>query len=624
MVQHASPGVMSKATCRITLDRYFAFDRGEIHGSIAAEPDAGPVKRYDVRVISLARDERVQDVAVAVQDSNGEAGSPFTISTARLAGGYYRVETDGAAPVHFVLHEEQNAASTGTGDPDRFLRFVVQTVDRMIECQSANLGGGPNGARFITVCNASQKSYRSIGSREGTKFLTYWFPELPFEYETVRSNMECWPVLDRLSELTGSPKYADLVSGMADAFARHGFDGRTGLGYLGEEADFDLVRIRGMGSGAYIDPKFKPGNSGSCPGMPLGRLWAHAPQQMAKMFKAMFYGLITDPEKMDYNRFTPLDFDFEQKKTNLGRHSWHLAFSSAGARMIHWWSSAFAQTGDVEYLDWGQRMADKWIAVQHPESGLVPEHFGGRAGESAEMPPALFCNSRDSSISSVAYIQAAAELERRPEGRKLAEQLRGMSLRLARGIARHAYDPARRRFREYMHLDGRPYDQIARYCFPTEQDKREAVQHDPQLEQVAVFDGVGLYRDEPYWSHVAGTEMPEHIARVGVETRDPELIEAARKIAEDALAEAAKLTSEFTANHCWTFRGSAEYIKVLLHLHAFTGETIHLDRARDLADQELHRLSKVKYPEWWRLRERTDLLDALLRLHAACSGRGLT
>ena len=48
-----------------------------------------------------------------------------------------------------------------------------------------------------------------------------------------------------------------------------------------------------------------------------------------------------------------------------------------------------------------------------------------------------------------------------------------------------------------------------------------------------------------------------------------------------------------------------------------TGRTDHLHLARELADSERRRLSGLTYPHWWRLCERTSLLDGLLMLHAA-------
>ena len=77
------------------------------------------------------------------------------------------------------------------------------------------------------------------------------------------------------------------------------------------------------------------------------------------------------------------------------------------------------------------------------------------------------------------------------------------------------------------------------------------------------------------------------------------------------------MTCAFTPEGRWTFRASGWHIKMCLLLHQTTGQAKYLAWASELADREIGFLQQVACPEWWRMRERSTLLDALLELHAA-------
>lgn len=500
---------------------------------------------------------------------------------------------------------------------DRVTTFLRDTVDLLERQQSAHLGGDADQPLCLTVSRRTGISYRSLGAKVDGEYKTYWFPAQELEMQPVRMDLPMWPILDCLAQLTGESRYAQRVTAMAEALAAHGFDERCGLGYFGEETDFDVVRLGPISSKPETPPHFKPGNTGDCPGLPLDRLWRHAPEQMARMCRAMFLGLVTDSERMDYNRFCGYDFEDREGRHALPPDSRHCAFDTAGARMIHWWGSSVAHTGDERCLGWAQRMADKWQAVQHPDSGLMPNFFGAVAEYAPVQPPGQWAEVRGGSMTAMTLIEAAEQLRRRPEGHALAEQVTAMAVKLARGLARHSYDPQRRLFREVMHLDGRPYEQTARYAFRTQAEKDAAVRRNPHYEQVAVFQGVGLYRDPPFWSECAGSDVPYHLAYVAQRTGDAELRDQVAAMREPILEEAHRFEGPMTPDGRWSFYGSARYIQAFLLMERMTGDACYRAAAVDLADRETNLLDADADPAWWRTRDRTVLLDALLMLAEA-------
>jgi len=266
-------------------------------------------------------------------------------------------------------------------------------------------------------------------------------------------------------------------------------------------------------------------------------------------------------------------------------------------------------------------MAHKWLAVQHPESGLIPYLFGAAPGQGTTLPPLAYTGTRDASLSAVALLQGAREFRRRPEGMRLADRLSQMASHLARGLARHAFDPDQSVFPEFLNLDGTPAATTVRYAFRTAEDRAAAARVEPACAEVNVFAGVGFYRNAPFWSHFAGTKVPFRLAWYARHTGDASVTARVAEYAEMLLGEARELRSGFTRENRWTFFASGEYIKTLLLLFETTNEPRYLDWALELADREIERLADIQFPEWWRTAERNTFLDALLRLHAAARGQ---
>ena len=86
----------------------------------------------------------------------------------------------------------------------RYLDFVKRGVQTLIERQSAHASGRPDGALCITVTKQSSKTYRMIGGKHGDTRHTYLSEEQPMEMEPYRLDVNVWPVLDLLSEVTGT------------------------------------------------------------------------------------------------------------------------------------------------------------------------------------------------------------------------------------------------------------------------------------------------------------------------------------------------------------------------------------------------------------------------------------
>ncbi len=614
---------------KVDLEPYWSLDRRDVSGTLAIQcPD--PVQgalELDLRVTKWKSDQEVWRQKASVPVAGYEFEWGFALPASKWGTGYYELQVaapwdkDGVAAgerrrvVMAVAGTREAPVSTRGGG---YAGFVVQTMEKLIQNNSARWGGDPKGTLALTVSNPMTRSYLSLGEAKGDTFQTYWFPSQPMEMEPSNLDMDLWPVLEMLSARTGDARWGEMASAMAAAFARDGFDPRSGLGYLGTENNFDVVQRGPRSRMGHGIPHFKPKNDGNCLTLPLDLLWSHAPAQMARMFRSMFYGLVTDGASMDYNRFCRYNYDDRDRKPSMERSTGHCAFDTAGGRMIHWWASCWARTGDAECLAWAQRMADKWQAVQHPESGLIPNFFGGVEGKAGDpMPPGKWCESRGAAQTASAWLDAVGELRKRPGGEKLAAQLTDMATRLARGVARHTYDAQERVFREHRSLDGTPWLATGRYTFPTQEAKDAAIKKDPKLARAAVWDGGGFYRHGGYWQVCAGTSIPYWLAQAAARTRDAELLDRVRRMAADAMDEARKVKGEFTEEGLWTFHASAQYIKTFLLLSQATGDPVYRQWARELADREIRLLSAIECPDWWRLPERAALLEALLELDEA-------
>ena len=586
----------------------------------------------EVRVTRVPRRDRtwvervplagsVAEAELAFEVPTREVGSghhELTVSVAGLDGGRFPVPTyrgDNAAtaspqPIEFCILEQESAPrSPAVQRPRPYLSFVVETIRQMKKHQSARIGGDANGVLFITVTGNSALAYLSLGLRRGNTYETGRVVEKPFAYHPTLADISIWPVLEQLSDATGSEEYRDWVLEMAAAFARHGFEPCSGLGYLGQACRLDVVRLKGVGT------SYKPG-----PDAPLERLWEQAPERMTRMMKATYYGMVTRPDTMDYNRYCFYGFDDRARKPAMPFLPRHLPFAYSGACLIYWWGTDFARTGDPEMLQWARKMADKWLSMQHPESGLLPYFYFPSGTLSDSVTPTEYVSTGSASRAAVALFQAASEFGKRAEGIAFAAQLRTMAGKIARGIARFAYDPSQRIFSAYLHHDGSPFMETARYTFRTQADKDDAVKVAPALKDATVFSGEGFYEPGPYSRHSAGSDIPLQVAWCARENRDPCSLERCREWAEVALEASRRFAGPFTGEGKWTFAGSASYIRMLVILFELTGDGRCLEWARALADREMEHVRRVAHPEWWRMPERNGFLEALLALDSALRG----
>jgi len=629
---------------RVELETSYVVDgRSELRGAITVsnskrfyaaiqKPPARTMFRLQVR--SLSHEGKTWETTVPLSDKSPSEYT-FTLPVPRLATGYNRLEVTvgpsgeggakttstgkflplgkGGPIVDLAILEKKQPAPKPRShdDPETYLAFVVDTVEQLIRHQSCRLGGKPDGVRLITVVAKDAPARRNLVRDTHGKplhsepIIVRGMGLSPEFYEPYGADLDAWMLLDLLSQVAGEPKYAELVTDMAEAFAPHGFDPRSGLGYMGEEAQLDVFRLRPVNRRRSVRPLYKHG-----PDLPMDRLWRHAPKQMSRMSKAMFYGLITVPKVMAFNRFCDYGFDDRARKLFLKPNERHGAFESAAGGLIQWWGSCFAHTGDRECLEWAQKMADKWQAAQHPKSGLVPYTIPW--GKRTPPPP----NTRGGARFALALLKAAEEIRKRPEGRALAAQLTQMGLKLARGVALYGYDVQEAKFRETIHLDGRPYPTVTPRFFSTRQEKDEVVKLDPKASLVPVYtNGESFYLQGPYWRYTTGVRTPHDIAMAAWLTEDPQLQEQVKVFAEGVMQESRKLTSEFTPQGKWTFSGTGLYLKMMVLLYQMTDEPQYLQWARTLADEEMDRLDQITYPEWWRMLERSDFMEGLLRLY---------
>ena len=515
---------------------------------------------------------------------------------------------------------QSNVARAGeSGSPKaktRFLTFAQQAVDILLEKQSAQLGGAPDGVRFITATGRTMRTYGSLGGSKGA-YRVARFTTQPLESNPVRLDFGAWPLLEGLTAATGERRYAQRVETMAATFAEHGFETKSGLGYLGVQADFDVVRLQPLPVLGIPQLLFKPEAD-----LPLERLWTASPEKMGRMFKSAYYACVTQPETMAYNRYGPYGFDDSLRKPALKFSPHHSAFALSGACLIHWWCIHHARTGDAESLQWSRRMMEKWRAVQHPESGLIPHYFGTDDRSATSQPPMPYVNYGDSRTA-ILWLSAARELAGRPDAQPLARELSEMGLRLLRGFARFGYNRESRLFPRWLHLDGRQCRETVRLAFMTQAEKDAALAQNPDLADVPVYVGAGFYSDGPWTQGVHGSHLPfvpHDLAEGAALTSDPALLTAAERIAMDAMEAARMLSSGFTGLEQWTYSATASYIKMMVSLHGATRDRKYLEWASQLADMEMEFLRRERppgQPEWWRMSFRNHLVDAFLRLHRA-------
>lgn len=622
---------------KIELDAYQVLDgSSELSGEVTLKLTDAPNGLHLQIKQSSWPDGAAEYAANLALHDDGKAA--FAIPLSDESGGYHRVEAtlldadenpiDIIAPevaidrlqphrpdVFFAVRDERSSSAVGVAQ--NYLRFVSDTIELLREQQSARAGG--DGTLCITTSNWTWRRVRFLGKiAEGGRRGSLFTPDLPPDIPPRRLDLQLWGILDRLTALTGDTSYGDMVTEMAQTLLPRMFHPRSGLGYMGEESDFDVVTFQPLPTGPRDIALFKPGLMGTLAGLPLARLWRHAPQQTARMFKAAWYGLVTEPRALDFNRQIWFDFDDSARK-HVREPSPHLSgIASSGARLVHWWSSCFCHTGDEEALHYAQRMIDKWRAVQHPETGLVPESFGGRRiqvpSDEVQCPPKPYCATRDAVVVAQAWLDAVEELEQCPTTQELAGSLREMARHLAHGLANYSFCAQEEVFYEYLHLDGRRFDTTASYQFYSAEEKAAAVRRQPELADVPIFHGISFYENGPRWTTLAGSETPMRLANAARRLGDKELANRLVPLLSLARTAARSQDAPFTRDGYWTWSASAYYIKAYVDLFHLTGEPDHLLAAREIADGELERLNRVRAPHWWRLRERTFLLDALLSL----------
>lgn len=634
LVSFASPrGVAAEGALEVRLETCYVVDgRGVLRGTIEAAGD----RRLHIRVRRLGEGTERWDHAISPPEGTGPAVD-FALPLEELRGGYYRMRVvaepgsgreeetgrfppigEGGPVVDFAVLQEKPASGEAPAEGrQRYLDFVIETIEKLLRHQGCPLGGDATGVRLVAVGGKDAPPRREL-VRDGEGRALRSVPVRvqgaglsPEFFEPYGADLDAWFVLDLLSEVTGDARFSDRVSEMAEAFVEHGFDPRSGLGYFGEEAQLDVFRLRPVNRRRSVRPLYKHG-----PDLPMARLWRHAPGRMHRMSKAMYFGLVTDAGEMAYNRFCDYGFDDGARVHQLEPSERHGAFESAAGGLLQWWGACFARTGDRECLEWAGRLAEKWEAVQHPGSGLVPYSLPWQR-------PPTNPNTRGGSKFAVALLEAARDFRKRPEGESLAGQLEAMGLKLARGVARHGYDEEGGRFQESLRPDGRPGPSVTPRFFSGEKEKRELVERDPDARMVPVYaNGESFYLEGPYWRYTTGLRTPLHLAKAARLTGDEELIGRTAIIVGGIMRESRGLTSEFTPQGKWTFSGTGLYLEAIVLMHEATGDACYLRWARELADGELDRLGRVVYPHWWRTSERHDFLKGLLRLYAALEEEG--
>lgn len=497
-----------------------------------------------------------------------------------------------------------------------YLKFVRQTVDTLLEKQKVPLGGEPGGIPFLAVSRAPGHAWVSVGYQVNGKYQLVPVPECELDSDPSIVDFRAWPLLNRLSLLTGERRYRDFCQRMASAFAQHGFHPRSGLLQVGAGMfDFD-IRVAGpvsakanQGSEAY----FKPSDS-----MPWAELWAAAPEQMARFCRATFVGLVTRPADMRFNRYVHLDFDSRKPIHEMAFSPPHRGFLLTGAMLIKFWAMDYQHSGDPAMLERALRMARMWKACQNPKTGLLPHFIGADSETDTDQIPVPFANSGDA-VTAVIFLETARALRDLPATTELAALLEDLGANLANGIAENSYDPATRIFEEWLKLEGGIYKERTYYTFRDQAAKAAALATDPDVAPVEVWAGDGFYlSSQRDWA--CGAQEPFSLAKAALLTGNPQLIERCRQFAGEILRQSRELKGEFNSRNQWTYPANGAYIKMFLDLFAATGETNWLAGARELADRSLANLAALGadyQPPWWRLPYRSGFLLTLLELHSA-------
>lgn len=492
-----------------------------------------------------------------------------------------------------------------------YLETARKIAEILWQQQTVRLAGSPSEPAFLTVTRFTGPSWTSVALRADGRYDIYPVPEQPMDMEPTRLDYAAWSWMDRLARQLGEEEWAERVGRMADLFAIYGFDPRSGLPYIGAQAQFDVVRLGPCGMQAYAVPNFKPSAD-----YPIERLWRHAPRQMERMSRSAFLGLVTRPETFDYNRYCYYGTDDRPGRHFMNFYSMHVAFALTGACLVHWWSTHYARTGDKELLPWIEGMIAKWRAVQQPATGLIPHWFGSDSPDDKDQFPRPYANDSDT-ITAKVFLEAATVLRACPGAAKLADAIFDLGRRMAIGFARFGWNEEGRFFPSWLRLaDGAHDTSVIYYAFPTQQQKDEAVRVDPRCESVSVYQGDRLFHAGP-WSYGAGSAFPFRLVCSAEFAKDPVILATCRHLADIILEEAADLKCPRNAMGQWTCNASALHARMLVRLARLTGENKYLDGARKLMDREIPFLladPPVGQPAWWRHGFRNDVVEALLDL----------
>ncbi|MBI2441962.1 MAG: hypothetical protein HYV35_11405 [Lentisphaerae bacterium] len=505
-----------------------------------------------------------------------------------------------------------------TNSLTRYLPFVEQTVAILLKKQSAPLGGKEDGTLFVTMVPTPSRAWTSVGIWDKDHYELYDIRAVELQENATLVDFDAWPLLKQLALLTGNPDFGRMVEEMKAAFARHGFDAKSGLIFDGQMSKFDVVKMDVTGSVLSDTPHFKP-----IAGLPWDELWAAAPGQMARFCKATYFGLITRPTSMDFNRYVPYGFDDSERRHVQPFNPRHVGFVYTAAMMIHYWVMDYIHTLNAEALGWAQQMAEKWVQLQHPQTGLLPHFIGAIVPDDPQQSPVPYANTWDAQVA-IMFLETADLLGERDATAGLRKHLRDLGLKSLRGIAKHGYDPDRKIFPEWLKLEGGKYTNETFYAFRSPAEKAAALQRDPKVHKVGVFPGVSFYNAAAF-SWMTRGSIPCDIAQGAKMTGDAFLTERAADLAVEIMKAARSRTGALNAEGQWCFTATTDYIRCLLALRQTTGNRMYLNWARELADMEIRFLSKspvsdaakTKTPDWWRLPGRSRFLNTLLDLDNA-------
>ena len=499
-----------------------------------------------------------------------------------------------------------------------YLDFAEATVRELSEHQSRRFAHAPNGELCFTISGPVFRTYHSLGERRGKSFQIYVFEECRPAGVPTGMDLTIWPLLDELATLTRDSTYGELVEGMVGIFADYGFDPRSGLPYWGVECELDVACPGAKPTRGAAEARFKFG-----PDLPYERLWERAPEKLARGLRSSYYGLVTRPETMDFNRFCYYGFDDRNRSPSLGYNPFHVAFASAAMWAVEGWLFLASTTGDGEALGWAKAMLDKWENHQSPDTGLIPHFLGAKKEGETSQTAQPYANQQDAHIA-VDLLKVASRLTAERVGDDVLSQLERIALRLIRGIATHAYDADRRVFNNWLHVEtGVVHTAAYVYHFHSQEQKQQWQRIDPAVSEVAVCPGPAVFGSKAP-SFTCTDSVISSLAKAVDYSSDAELASMLKEYARLVMVRRQEFDGCVNEKGHWTFPATGAYIRAMLSLAWHTGDRSYVDNARLLADREIAGLTTFQAdPEqqattdWWRMPGRNDFLRSLLLLEQA-------